>query len=232
MLAGIMARKPAILAAILDELEGFYGRPPRPALRDPFRMVLHRLSGYPQSDRNCDRGYAALRRQFGTAPAALLAANPSTLAQALRAGGIVPELRAERIRAAAARLQQEFGGTLKPVLKLPLKAALKILQSFPTLGAAGAEKILLYNGLPVAAVPSNCIHVPLRLGLGTGGSNWAAGYKAAQAAIRAALPDDAPGQLRAYLLLKRHGAQLCKANRPLCPACPLRSACAYYAATA
>jgi len=56
----------ATLAAILDGLEAFYGRPPRPALRDPYLLILHRLSGYPQSDTHRDRGYAALRAEFGT----------------------------------------------------------------------------------------------------------------------------------------------------------------------
>lgn len=221
----------ATLADILDQLEAFYGRPPRPALRDPYLMILHRLSGYPQSDANCDRGYAALKAGIGTAPDAIFDAPQAQLAAALRAGGIVPERRAERLREVAARVRRDFGGTLKPLLKQPVKAAMKVLQSFPTLGSAGAEKILLFNGIPVAAVPSNCPHVPLRLDFGSGGSHWAAGYKSAQTAIQRALPGDAAGQLRAYLLFKRHGQELCKANRPRCAACPVRAACRYYASS-
>ena len=32
---------------------------------------------------------------------------------------------------------------------------------------------------------------------------------------------------RAYLLLKRHGQELCKASKPKCHECPVTSACAY-----
>jgi len=34
---------------------------------------------------------------------------------------------------------------------------------------------------------------------------------------------------RAYLLLKRHGQELCKRTNPKCAACPLNSRCAYSA---
>lgn len=218
------------LLATLDELEAHYGRPARPRLRDPYRMVLYRNCGYPQSERNCELGWAALRDQIGVRPEEILRAGRKRLAAALRSGGIVPELRARRLEEIAARVEEEFGGTLRPLLGRPVKEALRALQSFPTLGAAGAEKILLYNlAAPVAAVPSNCLHVPLRLGIGIEGKSWAAGYKSARAALQAALPGDAPGQLRAYLLLQRHGGELCKANRPACGRCPVRARCRYCA---
>jgi len=32
----------------------------------------------------------------------------------------------------------------------------------------------------------------------------------------------------AYLLLKRHGGEICKRTKPKCEICPISSACAYF----
>jgi endonuclease-3 len=218
------------MARVLERLEKFYGKPRAPRPTDAYEMVLHRICGYPQSDVNCDKGFAALKKKIGFAPAEILAAPVAKLREALRAGGIVPELRAERLREIAARVETEFGGNLNAVLKRPVAEAKKALRKFPTLGEAGAEKILLYTKTaPVAAVPSNCIHVPLRLGFGREYKNWAASYKSAQEAIRAELPETCEAQLRAYLLFKQHGQTLCKSARPKCEECPVTDECGYFA---
>jgi len=74
-------------------------------------------------------------------------------------------------------------------------------------------------------VPSNCLQVPTRLGLGQEKKNYAATYRSAQEAIQAQLPADCDALLRAYLLLKRHGQELCKRSRPLCGSCPVSADC-------
>jgi endonuclease III len=217
---------------ILNRLEKHYGAPKKPRPSDPYEMVVHRLAGYPQSDANCDKGFAALREQIGVTPAEILAAPAEKLRTALREGGIVPELRALRLKEVAARVEREFGGNLRSVLKKPLKEAKRILRSFPTLGEPGAEKILLLTmTAPVAAVPSNCVHVTPRLGLGHEYKNYGATYKSAQEAILAELPQTCEAQVRAYLLFKTHGQTLCKAARPKCDECPITDECKYFAKT-
>ena len=218
------------MVKVLERLEKFYGKPKTPRLTDAYEMVLHRTSGYPQSDANCEKGFAALKKEVGLRPADILKAPVEKLRAAMRAGGIVPELRAQRLREIATRVETEFGGDLDAVLKRPLAEAKKALRKFPTLGEAGAEKILLFTKTAVvAAVPSNCIHVPLRLGFGRESKNWAASYKSAQQAIRAELPETCEAQLRAYLLFKEHGQTLCKSARPKCEECPVTDECSYYA---
>ena len=215
---------------MLDRLENFYGKPKPPKLTDAYEMVLHRNAGYPQSDVNCGKGFAALKKEIGLKPADILAAPVAKLRDALRAGGIVPELRAERVKQIAARVETEFRGDLDAVLKRPVAETKKALRKFPTLGEAGAEKILLFTGTAaVAAVPSNCIHVPLRLGFGRESKNWAASYKSAQESIRTELPETCAAQLRAYLLFKEHGQTLCKSARPKCEECPVTDECGYFA---
>jgi endonuclease III len=220
------------LLRILDRLEKYYGRPKPPYPTDAYEMVLHRIAGYPQSDANCDKGFAALKKQIGLSPKRIPAADPKKLAAALSAGGIVPELRAQRLREVAARVDHEFGGDLRKAVHGPLPDARKALKKFPTLGDSGAEKILLFTSTaPVAAMPANGLRVPLRLGYGRDSKNYAACYKSVQEAVRAELPETCEAQIRAYLLLKQHAYGLCGNSRPKCEDCPVTDECRYFAAT-
>ncbi|MGH9731643.1 MAG: endonuclease III domain-containing protein [Candidatus Acidiferrales bacterium] len=221
------------LAKILDRLEKHYGPPKRPYPTDPYEMLLHRNGGYPQSDERCDKGFQALKKQIGLAPKRILAASDEALREAARRGGMVPELRAQRFRDIAARVLDEFQGDMRAVLKRPLADAKKALKKFPTVGDSTAEKILLFTGTaPVAALPSNCLHVPLRLGFGCApekaAKNWAAAYRSAQEAVRAELPETCEAQIRAYLLIKRHGAETCKLAHPRCEQCPVADMCPFF----
>jgi len=220
------------LAKILDRLEKHYGKLKPLPPQDPYEMVIYANCGYPANDSTCAKGFDALKKRVGVRPQEILAAPDQELAAILRLGGIVPELRAVRLKEIAARVERKFAGDLAAVLRGPLAEARKALKEFPTIGDPGAEKILLFTKTaPVAAVPSNCVHVPLRLGFGTAYKTYAKDYRSAQDAIRAALPEACDAQLRAYLLLQRHGQELCKRSRPKCELCPVTAACRFFQAT-
>ncbi|MGH9775823.1 MAG: endonuclease III domain-containing protein [Candidatus Acidiferrales bacterium] len=227
-----MTKRRTKLARVLDRLEKFYGKPKAPWPTDPYEMVLHRICGYPQSDARCAKGFEALRKGVGLRPEDILAAPQARLMEAMRGSGMVPELRARRLQEIAARVLDEFGGNLRAVLKKPLAEAKKAFKKFPTMGDSGADKILLFTKTaPVAAVPSNCVHVPVRLLFGKEKENYGANYRAAQEAIRAEFPDDCGAQLRVYLLLKQHGQETCKSARPRCEECPVSPDCTYFQKT-
>jgi endonuclease III len=225
------------LARILDRLEKFYGKPapPRAILRsltgkaDPYEMILYANSGYPATDEACTRGFEALKKQVGLRPDQILKASDAQLLEIARGCGMLPEVRVQRWREIAARVQHEFGGDLRIALKLPLKEARKALKLFPTIGDPGADKILLFTRTaPIPAVPSNCVEVTVRMMLGEPLKNYARNYRAAQDSFRAELPQDCNALLRAYLLVKQHGKEICKRTRPLCEQCPVSSDCAYF----
>jgi endonuclease-3 len=219
------------LPKLLATLERLYGAPDPPHPTDPYEMILHNNCGYPATDASCRKGFDALKSEVGLRPDEILAAPDRKLAGLMRLGGIVPDVRAARLKEIAALVKHTYGGDLGAVLKKPLPEARKALKKFPTIGDPGADKILLFTRTaPIAAVPSNCLHVPLRLGLGEERKNWAASYRSAQEAIRAELPADCDALLRAYLLLKRHGQELCKRSRPLCGSCPVSADCPWYQA--
>ena len=225
------------LAEVIDRLEKFYGKPktPKSILRsltgrtDPYEMIVYTTCGYPASDAACAKGFAALKKEVGIRPADILGAPEKKLVEILRLGGIVPELRAQRLREIAARVKHEFGGNLSEVLERPLPEVRKALKSFPTIGDSGVDKILLFTRTaPIAAVPSNCPEVTVRLMHGQPYKNYGVNYREAQGAVRAGVPADCTALLRAYLLLKHHGQEICKRTRPLCDQCPVARGCAYF----
>jgi endonuclease III len=135
----------------------------------------------------------------------------------MKLGGIFPEQRAARLKEIAALVKHTFAGDLRTVLKRPLPEARKALKQFPTIGDPGADKILLFTKTaPVATIPSNCVYVLPRLGFGEEKKNYAASYRSVQEEARAQLPEKAGALLRAYLLIKQHGQELCKRSRPRC----------------
>lgn len=224
-----MAKRATRLEKILNRLEELYGKQSPIGPTDVYEMVLYRNAGYPQSDERCTKGFEALKKEIGLRTEEILGVPHTRLVEVMRSGGMIPEMRASRLKEIVQIVNREFGGDLHPVLKWPVPEARKALKKFPTISDAGAEKILLFTeAAVVAALPSNCIHVPLRLGFGVERKNWAASYREAQEAVRAELPEEGDAYRRAYLLLKRHGEELCKSTRPRCEQCPVSEECVYY----
>jgi|SRR5580704_8242015 endonuclease-3 len=228
------------LGRVLEALEEHYGKQVAVGPSDPYEMILFVNCGYPATDASCTRGYEALMQEVGTKPEEILAVPKAKLAKWMRLGGIVPELRAERLKTIARIMNEEFGGDLtwslgkllqeeKKGAGKGIRFAKKALKEFPVIGDPGADKILLFAGLaPMAAVPSACVGVPQRILFGAEDKNYVAGYRAAQEAMTVELPEKFEVRQRAYLLLKRHGAEICKRTKPKCEICPVSGRCAYF----
>jgi endonuclease-3 len=216
------------LAKVLETLEGFHGAQEAPWPADPYLYLVWLHCGYPASDERCSKGWRALQKAIGLEPGQILDASPRRLVKALMPGGMVPELRARRLKEVANRLVTECGGDLRAALAGPVTAARKLLKRFPNIADPGADRILLFAGVsPTAAVPSSCPHVILRIMRGREPVNYAAIYRQAQQEIQS-VPEDFEARKRAFLLLKRHGQELCKREKPKCDQCPLRECCAFH----
>lgn len=227
-ISSAVAQSRSFIPDVLDGLEKFYG-PQEPSFpTDPYEFLVFWYCGYPASDAACSKGWANLTRDVGIEPEKLLKAKPAKLAAALKAGGMVPELRAERLKELAMRVQDEFGGDLRSALVGPIPQARKTLKRFHSIADPGADRILLFGGLsPIAAIPSNCVHVLDRILHPTENKNYSAAYRDAQLAIAAELPETFDARTRAYLLLKIHGQETCKRTKPKCETCPVKSKCVF-----
>ena len=219
------------LTKILETLEAHYG-PQEPTWpTDPYLFLVWWHCGYPASDAACARGWDALTREIGTDPDCLLRASAARLTHALQPGGMVPELRAQRLKQIAEKVLGAFAGDLSGALRaMPVTKALAALKSFPNIAGPGAARILLFARIaPLPAVPSNCPHVLVRIQLGREHKNYNLQYREAERAIEAELPVQTDARMRAYLLLKRHGQELCKRTKPRCSECPMETQCAFAA---
>jgi endonuclease III len=225
-----MRKKGLPVSGLLKLLESFYGRQEPSWPTDPYLFLVWWHCGYPASDTACAKGWQSLTREIGVEPEDLLKASPANLGHALRPGGMVPELRAMRLKEIAARVTDEYAGDLRSALVGPITQVRKLLKKFPNIADPGADRILLFGSIaPVAAIPSNCPHVLVRIQRGLERESYAVTYREAQQAIMAKVPEKFDARIRAYLLLKRHGQALCKRTMPKCLECPVSASCAYFA---
>ena len=185
---------------------------------------------YLADDEKRAAAFSALRKTVGLRPGDILKAKPETLLSITRMGGMVPELRALRLRQSAEIVQILLKDKLDDELDESLAKAKKTLQRFPTIGEPGAEKILMFAGkYPVLGLESNGLRVLLRLGFAEEQKSYSASYRGIRNAISSQLPRDSKSLIATHQLLRRHGQELCKRSRPLCDECPLKDSCAYAA---
>ena len=215
---------------IIRKLEKFYGRPQPPRVTDPLEIILLENVAYLADDDKRAAAFTMLKKKIGTRPQQILKAPLKQLEEITRMAGIVPELRARRLRQIAELAHHILKDDLAGELKKPLPQAKKSLKKFPSIGDPGAEKILmLTRSYPVLALESNGLRVLLRLGYADEQKSYSASYRLVQAAIAGELPSDYDELIEAHQLLRQHGQELCKRTRPLCEAgCPLTADCAYF----
>jgi endonuclease III len=214
---------------LLDRLESHHGPQESCWPVDPYEFLVWWHCGYPASDDRCARGWVSLKKETGIQPDRILSASQSQLAAALKPGGMVPELRATRLQQIAHRVVNEFGGSLDSLFTGPIAAVRKSLKGFPNIADPGVDRILLFaRKAPIAAVPSNCPHVLVRIIHGLERENYGVTYGEAQALIESEVPHQFHARQRAFLLLKTHGQTICK-SKPQCGRCPLQADCAYAA---
>ena len=195
------------LEKVLDRLEAVEGAPdPLPAT-DGWALVLRENVAYLVDDPTRDCAMAALEREVGLAPEAILSASSAQLAAVV--AGMHPADRAERLRRCA-----------------ELRLSDAAWRSYPGIGRPGAERIELFSGSrAVLALESNGVRVLFRLGYGERGRSYDATYRSVQAAAAAELRATPPALQRAHQLLRRHGQTVCRRTNPGCDECAVRRGC-------
>jgi endonuclease III len=218
------------LPAIIERLAVAQGTPTTTPSSDPWRLVLLENVAYLADDERRDRAMQMLDQTVGSTPEQILAATQDQL-EAITGHGILAATFAEKLRTCARIALEQFDGDLRAVLKLSPARARKALKKFPGIGDPGAEKILLFGRLqPVLALESNGVRALVRLGFGAEAKNYATTYGMVQQAIEPELRRDFGWLIKAHQVLRRHGQELCKRTKPLCPQCRLKDGCGYFLA--
>ena len=216
-------------AGQLDALERHYGAQAPCWPVDPYEFLIWWQCGYPASDATCTKGWESLRERIGSGPEQLIKAKPGTLTAALKAGGLIPELRTERVKFIAKAVVGKFGGDLRRAFKyLPPDEIRGALKRMPGISDPGADRIMLFGGIrAIAAVPSNATQVAVRMHRGATLKSYTRDYLAGQSLIGSEVAPDFAARQRAFLLLKIHGQSLCRRSTPICGACPIAESCAF-----
>ena len=207
-------------------LTGYYGEPePRP-LQDPLSELIQTILSQNTADINSDRAYASLMARFGGDWEAVRAAPTSEIADAIRIGGLA-EVKAVRIKAILDEIEGRLGRLdLTFLHDVSLEEGRAFLRSLGGVGPKTAACVLLFAcGKPALPVDTHVHRVSQRLGLVPPKAN----AEQAHALLEALIPAD--DVYRFHMNLIRHGRQICKAQRPLCPSCPVSQLCPYPAKT-
>jgi endonuclease-3 len=215
------------LPEVLDHLAEVYAEPTIPAPRPLYELVVQENVAYLVDDAARQRAFDTLRTEIGVEPGAMLAASDAALESVTR-HGILAEHQASKLREIARITRETFAGDLESVRGLSLPQARRALMKFPSIGEPGAEKVLLFGHVyPVLGLDSNGVRVLTRLGLVAEARNYSTTYRGVQRLAMEFAERGIDWLLRAHLLLRQHGQELCKRTRPACDRCPLSRDCAF-----
>jgi endonuclease-3 len=213
------------LPQVIERLEARFSKQKTPKLGGPWEMILWENVAYLADDDRRHQAFQTLKKRVGTEPTQIHSASDEALLEVTR-HGIMSEQFAQKLRRCAKIALEEFDGDLRPILKLPLSTAKKALQKFPGIGEPGAEKILVFSRTyPVLALESNGLRVLLRLGFGEEKKSYSTTYRLVQQAVKEETGEEYAWLMRAHMLLRRHGQELCRRSEPLCDQCPLAFEC-------
>jgi endonuclease III len=210
---------PRRVRAIVNRLRMRYGELVPPRAVDPLEELILTVLSQHTSDVNAARAYAALRRKFHTWKA-LVDAQPSEVADAIRSGGLA-NTKAPRIQAILREVREREGAyDLSTLRRLDDAAARAYLTSLPGIGPKTAAVVMSFAlGRDTIPVDTHVHRVARRLGL----VPQTASAERADRLLHELVPDGLRTPLHVALI--QLGREICKAPTPRCRQCPLKDLC-------
>ncbi len=187
--------------------------------QDPFKTLIVTIISQNTADTNTERAFDNLSKRFEITPEALANADPAQIEYCIKVAGLYKG-KTKAIQTASRIVLEKFGGSLKPVLALPLEEARKTLTEIQGVGPKTADVVLLFSAQkPTIPVDTHVNRVSKRLGLAPQNGD----YEDVRSSLQALFPQS--DYLAVHLLLIAHGRQYCKAHNPLCQKCPVNTYC-------
>ncbi len=224
-----MKTPPAHFERVYNLLIQIYGEPVWLPDYDPVGGLVGTILSQHTSDLNSGRAYQQLIGTF-LSWEAVRDAPTFQVAEVIRCGGLA-NIKARRIqdvlttlteRQAAHGEKCSLAHALDHLSQLPPQEAWHFLRNLPGVGPKTAACVLMFNlGLAVMPVDTHVHRVSQRLGLIGPKVNADRAHE-----IFAQInPPEWTHTLHVNLI--RHGRQVCHAQKPKCPDCPLSGECAY-----
>jgi endonuclease III len=185
----------------------------------PFDTLIATIISQNTSDINTKRAFENLSKQFEVVPKILAKVELVKLEDCLRIAGLYKS-KAKAIKSVSKVIVERFGGSLDPVLSLPLDEARKTLLELQGVGPKTADVVLLFSASkPTVPVDTHVNRVSKRLGFAPLDGDYEAVRLNLQKVFE---PND---YLLLHLLLISLGRAYCKARKPLCRNCPINLYC-------
>jgi len=186
---------------------------------DPFETLIVTIISQNTADTNTERAFENLSRQFKITSQTLSKAETSKIEACLHVGGLFRS-KAKTIKNVSEIVLKKFGGSLNPILSLPLNEARKMLMELPGVGPKTADVVLLFSAnQPTIPVDTHVNRVSKRLGLAPANGD----YEEVRLAVQKRFEKN--DYLDVHLLLIALGRKYCKARRPHCIECPVKIYC-------
>jgi endonuclease-3 len=207
---------PARIVSLLDRA---YGTPPWRPHGEPIAELVLTLLSQNTSDTNSGRAFIRLLAEFPDWRS-IIDADVNAIEHAIQPGGLAPT-KAPRLQAILREVWARNGSFDLTFLRdLPLAEARAWLRSLPGVGPKTAACVLLFSlGVPALPVDTHVHRVARRLGLVPDKASAERTHELLEVMLR-------PEQVYPFhIQLIKHGRRTCTAQRPKCPACPLRRGC-------
>jgi endonuclease III len=211
----------ARVGRVRERLRDVYGVPCAPPHGDPLAELVLTVLSQSTNDRNRDVAFLRLRERLPSWDA-VRDAPVAEVEEVIRPGGIskVKSARIVAILAAIEAANPADGLDLSWMRDAPVARSRDFLCALPGVGRKTAACVLLFAyGLRDVPVDTHVSRVGMRLRLLRPG----APFEELHDAMLALTPRGA--ELELHINLLRHGRRTCHAQRPACPACPLRRMC-------
>ncbi|MBS7635830.1 endonuclease III [Candidatus Bathyarchaeota archaeon] len=184
-----------------------------------FETLIITIISQNTSDRNTERAFEKLSKTFPITPEALAKAETSKIEECLKVAGLYRN-KARIIREVSKIILEKFGGKFETVLALPFEKARETLMKLPGVGPKTADVLLLFSAnKPTIPVDTHVNRVSKRLELAPDDGDYERVRESLQRLFK---PED---YLEVHILLILLGRKYCKAIKPLCKPCPVKTLC-------
>ena len=205
--------------AIANRLAKRFGPLEPPRRVDPLDELILTVLSQHTSDLNAERAFEDLRAAYASW-AEVVAAPAGRVAAAIHHGGLA-NTKAPRIQAILREIHEREGGfTLEPLRGMSDAEARTYLTTLPGVGPKTAAVVLSFAlGRDTIPVDTHVHRVTKRLGM----IPARASAEKADGLLHDLVPEGVRTPLHVGLI--RLGREICKAQRPACGVCPLRTLC-------
>lgn len=187
--------------------------------KDSFATLVITIISQSTTAKNTATAFERLSKNFRITPEELAKAKIQDIESCVEVAGLHRN-KSRAIKRISEILVEKHQGDINRILALPMETARKALLSLPGVGPKTADVVLLFAmNRPTIPVDTHVERVSKRLGLAPANG----GYEDVRQALQSLFPSNQ--YLKVHVLLIEHGRRYCRARRPLCIECPLRTCC-------